>query len=77
MLYNRAIISKIIKSELNKPIWSPFNLKETLMIINVEYVIAAYVIVSAVLAIYTIFIHTKLHRVNQRLQQISDKNRDE
>jgi CcmD family protein len=47
------------------------------MIRNVEYVIAAYVIVSAVLAIYTIFIHTKLHRVNQRLQQISDKNRDE
>ena len=47
------------------------------MIRNVEYVIAAYLIVSAVLVIYTTFIHIKLHRVNKRLQQFSAKNKNE
>jgi len=77
LLYNRAIISKIIKSELNKPIWFAFDLKGTLMIRNVEYVIAAYAILSSVLVIYTTFIHIKLHKVNNRIQQISNKNKDE
>jgi CcmD family protein len=47
------------------------------MIRNAEYVIAAYSIVSTVLVMYTAFIHIKLHKVNKRLKQLSEKNKDE